>query len=321
LGAELVVRPTLLLADEVTSGLDSHSAIQILKILKNVASCGAAVMITIHQPTSAMFQIMDHVILLRRGRCMYQGTPAALPDYYAARGYPVPPNYSSAEWMVEVSQEAASEEDLEEQGFYTDFFADDNPYEAGILEGVKRCPSFYEPMDEKHVHVSFTTELWQLLRREALNMKRDSSATKIRYGAVILGGTLVAITLHNVVRNSLDSTSSFPSHVGALYLLVLATSIRMLIDLNDFVEALPLFMKEYSTGHYRLYTHTLARFTFEAVHGILQTFLFLLIVYFMIGFNGNFFYLLAVIFMFALILSSSAIMLGSLVSDPKNAKE
>jgi ABC-type multidrug transport system permease subunit len=95
----------------------------------------------------------------------------------------------------------------------------------------------------------------------------------------------------------------------------------MLIDLNDFVEALPLFMKEYSTGHYRLYTHTLARFTFEAVHGILQTFLFLLIVYFMIGFNGNFFYLLAVIFMFALILSSSAIMLGSLVSDPKNAKE
>jgi ABC-type multidrug transport system ATPase subunit len=320
LGAELVVRPTLFLADEVTSGLDSHSALQTLKILKKVASCGAAVLITIHQPTSAMFQIMDHVIFLRRGRCMYQGTPAALPDYVAVRGYPVPANYSSAEWMVEVSQMAASEEDLEEQGFYKDFPGDDDSTESRVVGALQRRASVYESM-EKHDHVSFATELWQLLKREALNVKRDSSATKIRYGTVILGGTLVAIDLNNVARNSLDSTSSFSSHVGALFLLMFVTSIRMLIDLNDFAGALPVFMKEYSTGHYRLWTHTLARFAFEVLHGILQTFLFLTIVYFSVGFNGNFFYLLAVMFMFALVLSSSAVMLGSIVSDPKNAKE
>jgi hypothetical protein len=91
---------------------------------------------------------------------MYQDTPAALPDCYAARGYPVPLNYSSAEWMVEVSQEAASEEDLEEQGFYKDFPADDDLSDFGAFRGVQRRPSVYEIMDKKHDHVSFTTEMW-----------------------------------------------------------------------------------------------------------------------------------------------------------------
>jgi hypothetical protein len=110
---------------------------------------------------------------------------------------------------------------------------------AGAFEGEKKCPSVYESTDEKHDNVSFTAELWQLLRREALNVKLDSSATKICCSTVILGGTLVAIHLNNIARNDLDSAISLLSHVGSLFLLsTFVTSIHMLIDLNDFVEAL-----------------------------------------------------------------------------------
>lgn len=50
LGMELVTKPSIVLLDEITSGLDSYNAVQVLETLKQVTMSGTTVLFTMHQP-------------------------------------------------------------------------------------------------------------------------------------------------------------------------------------------------------------------------------------------------------------------------------
>ncbi|ELU44174.1 ABC transporter CDR4 [Rhizoctonia solani AG-1 IA] len=72
IGVELAAKPQLLLfLDEVssppTSGLDSQSAWAIIEFLRSLAEQGQAILCTIHQPSSELFQSFDRLLLLRKG--------------------------------------------------------------------------------------------------------------------------------------------------------------------------------------------------------------------------------------------------------------
>lgn len=99
-GVELVVKPALVFLDEPTSGLDSYSAVQLCQVLKKVANAGSSVLFTIHQPSSEIFNSFDNLILMRKGRVMYQGPVADVPAYFADRGHPSPPHYNPADWVM-----------------------------------------------------------------------------------------------------------------------------------------------------------------------------------------------------------------------------
>lgn len=100
IGVELVVKPTLLFLDEPTSGLDSFSAVKLCQVLKKVANSGASVLFTIHQPSSNIFASFDRLILLHKGRVMYQGPVSQIKSYFGDRGYPSPPDYNPADWIM-----------------------------------------------------------------------------------------------------------------------------------------------------------------------------------------------------------------------------
>ena len=99
-GVELVVKPSLVFLDEPTSGLDSYSALQVVQVLKKVASAGASVLFTIHQPSSAIFNSLDHIILMKKGRVMFEGRVSGVNSFFAERGHPVPQNYNPADWIM-----------------------------------------------------------------------------------------------------------------------------------------------------------------------------------------------------------------------------
>lgn len=85
IGIELVAKPALLLfLDEPTSGLDSRkpnsfhspkgkltsteSAWSIVRLLRKLANSGQAILCTIHQPSSVLFEQFDRLLLLKKGR-------------------------------------------------------------------------------------------------------------------------------------------------------------------------------------------------------------------------------------------------------------
>ena len=68
IGVELASKPELLLfLDEPTSGLDGQSAWNIIRFLRKLADHGQAILCTIHQPSSLLFESFDRLLLLQRG--------------------------------------------------------------------------------------------------------------------------------------------------------------------------------------------------------------------------------------------------------------
>jgi ATP-binding cassette, subfamily G (WHITE), member 2, PDR len=53
--------------DEPTSGLDSQSAWAIVSFLQKLANSGQAVLLTIYQPSSILFQEFNNLLFLTKG--------------------------------------------------------------------------------------------------------------------------------------------------------------------------------------------------------------------------------------------------------------
>ncbi|CDF34030.1 unnamed protein product [Chondrus crispus] len=100
---ELLHSPSLLLADECTSGLDSSSAYTVINLLRQLCEEGRTVIATIHQPSSQMFALFDHILLLAAGRVAYFGPPAKVVEYFQGIGFPFPTHaYNPADYILEL---------------------------------------------------------------------------------------------------------------------------------------------------------------------------------------------------------------------------
>lgn len=109
IGVELAARPELLLfLDEPTSGLDSQTSWAICDLMKKLTRNGQAILCTIHQPSAALFQRFDRLLLLAKGgRTVYFGEvgneSSTLIDYFVRNGAPhFRPGTNPAEYMLEV---------------------------------------------------------------------------------------------------------------------------------------------------------------------------------------------------------------------------
>lgn len=108
IGVELASKPELLMfLDEPTSGLDSGAAFNIIRFLRKLADSGQALLVTIHQPSSVLFEYFDELILLKSGgRVVYHGELGKdsrhLIDYFERNGaHKCPPRANPAEYMLE----------------------------------------------------------------------------------------------------------------------------------------------------------------------------------------------------------------------------
>ncbi|KAF2091805.1 ABC drug exporter AtrF [Saccharata proteae CBS 121410] len=108
IGVELASKPELLMfLDEPTSGLDSGAAFNIVRFLRKLADAGQAILCTIHQPSSVLFENFDQLLLLKSGgRTVYFGELGkdsnTLLTYLERNGAKkCPPKTNPAEYMLE----------------------------------------------------------------------------------------------------------------------------------------------------------------------------------------------------------------------------
>ena len=66
----------VLLLDEPTSGLDSTTALSLVRTLKQLAlNYGQAIAVVVHQPRSSIFSLFDSLLLLSKGKSIFNGKP------------------------------------------------------------------------------------------------------------------------------------------------------------------------------------------------------------------------------------------------------
>jgi ABC-type multidrug transport system ATPase subunit len=322
-GVELVTKPALVFLDEPTSGLDSFSAVQLCQVLKKVANAGSSVLFTIHQPSSEIFNSFDHLILMNKGRVMYQGAVAAVPEYFGARNHPNPPNYNPADWIMNVAQSVELRQ-LDADGF----FPEDEREVQEAFEGDKTghdvlgltTHSVDNSVDTRSV--GFTTELRWLFHREVVNFRRDTTALGSKFGLTLFLGILIGVIFLGVGATDPSLPTNVNSRFGGLVICLMMGMFGTAQDaLLGFPTERPVFLREYSTNHYSVVSYFMSRLTMEAVVTLAQIFVLTITTYFMIDFQLDYLNFFFITYALSMASTAMAVLLGCSVEDPKLASE
>lgn len=83
IGLDMIGSADIYLFDEPTSGLSSKDSEHVVEIIRSM-SHNKIVLVTLHQPTSKLFQMFSKALLLDKGgRLVFYGTPAEMLSYFA----------------------------------------------------------------------------------------------------------------------------------------------------------------------------------------------------------------------------------------------
>eukprot|EP00741_Cyanophora_paradoxa_P004227 tig00000789_g4105.t1 len=115
IGCELVSGPSLVLADEPTTGLDSFQAERVMATMRRLAHDGHTVICTVHQPSSSIFRMIDDLLLLSEGEVVYHGPAKEAVAYFEGAGHACPEQTNPAEFFADlISIDYSSDESLHE---------------------------------------------------------------------------------------------------------------------------------------------------------------------------------------------------------------
>lgn len=84
IGLDMIGGADVFLFDEPTSGLSSKDAEHVIEIIRSMAH-NKIILVTIHQPTSKIFQMFSKAMLLDKGgKLVFYGTPREMLEYFAS---------------------------------------------------------------------------------------------------------------------------------------------------------------------------------------------------------------------------------------------
>ena len=84
IGVEIIDLPSLIFADEITTGLDASTAMEVMGLVRGLCDAGRVGIVTIHQPSMEVINLFDSMLVLAEGgRMIYQGPVQGLIGYFA----------------------------------------------------------------------------------------------------------------------------------------------------------------------------------------------------------------------------------------------
>lgn len=257
IAVELAANPALFFLDEPTSGLDSRAALVVMKAVKKVAATGRSVIVTVHQPSYALFSHFDALLLLKKGGSVtFFGTLG--PECGAMVGYfervcreavdcelePLGDGANPATWMLGACGEA-----------FAAAYADSELYESNLRE----CERWMRP-EPGSQPVSFPSEYAVstkrqrevLVNRMIINYWRGPAYNVARGGVTLL----IALIFGSVFTEQRpEAIATFTGGLGRIGLLYIATFFSGVIF---FTSAMPIMMDErrafYREKHSRMYS-------------------------------------------------------------------
>jgi ABC-type multidrug transport system ATPase subunit len=103
LASQLITSPRIVFLDEPTSGLDSHASFEVINFVRNICKKHSILVIaSIHQPSTATFNLFDKLLLLSLGSTIYNGPVSDVTRFFAAQGCEIPTYTNPAEHVLEL---------------------------------------------------------------------------------------------------------------------------------------------------------------------------------------------------------------------------
>lgn len=75
----------------------------LLQVLRHLAAGGRAIVCTVHQPSSRLYQQLDKLLMLSQGHTLYYGGSADAIEWFGRLGYQCPFGTSVADFVLDLA--------------------------------------------------------------------------------------------------------------------------------------------------------------------------------------------------------------------------
>jgi ABC transport system ATP-binding/permease protein len=351
IGLDMIGSADVYLFDEPTSGLSSKDSEHVIEIIRGMAH-NKIIVVTIHQPSSKIFQMFHKAILLDKGgRLVFFGTPSDMLRYFAEAehqhqfgadlGACAACGTTRPEFIFDVletplrdlSGDIIYEENNRGQltparRYSPEFWRD--KYEAfRLIQDVKQVPLRRDPVlplppvppqkprEPIRWHEEWT-QLRTLLRRAFTSKLRNRVNLVITIGVAPLLALLIATILRYSDSGQYDFASAYHIPTFLFLTLIVAMFLGLTNSADDIIRDRAVLQRERNLN-VRLSYYVLAKTVSLGVFALVQCILFVLIGNYILEIRGMFWFYLAIVFMTAMSGVSLGLVISSLVADPKTA--
>ncbi|KAK2452959.1 pleiotropic drug resistance protein [Trifolium repens] len=290
IAVELVANPSIIFMDEPTSGLDARAAAIVMRTVRNTVDTGRTVVCTIHQPSIDIFDSFDELLLMKLGGEQIYAGPLGrhcshLIHYFEAiEGVPkIKDGYNPATWMLEVTS-AGSEANLKVN--FTNVYRNSELYRRNkqLIQELS-----IPPQDSKDLY--FDTQYTQTmlaqckacLWKQHLSYWRNTSYTAVRLLFTTLIAILFGIIFWNIGLKRRKEQDLFNA-MGSMYASVIFIGVQNGASVQPVIAVeRTVFYRERAAGMYSALPYAIAQVIIELPHILVQTLVYGIIVYSMMG--------------------------------------
>mmetsp|Transcript_15731 Transcript_15731/g.26535 ORF Transcript_15731/g.26535 Transcript_15731/m.26535 type:complete len:505 (+) Transcript_15731:642-2156(+) len=304
IGVELITNPSLIFLDEPTTGLDSYTATQVMRILHRLAESGRTIIQTIHQPNSEIYENFDKLMLLAQGKIIYFNDKSEALPYFKGIGFECPDLTNPADYFMSImSIESIEAEDIDpndqqavqrshsniQQTYDQRIKHFVSSYEKSSLTSDPNAPleEGVSPIDHGDMSLysqSWCTEFAILSKRNFLSQLRIPQQSVFRVFGAVFVALLCILLYHNID----GSKAGVQNRLGVLFFLALNLGFSGVNNVGlVFPIERPVFLREVNNNMYRVSSYFWAKIVSELPGSLIIPVLQMTIVYFSVGLNTD----------------------------------
>ncbi|CAN6686278.1 unnamed protein product [Malus baccata var. baccata] len=317
---EVLMNPSLLILDEPTSGLDSTAAHRLLSTLGSLALKGKTIVTSIHQPSSQVYQMLDSVLVLCDGRCLYFGKGSEAINYFGSIGFAPAFPMNPADFLLDLANvcqlNGLGERDKPNMkeilvSSYNTLLAPKVKAECLDNTSAATKETTYVQSHcskERRTSIGDIVSTWfnqfHILLQRSLKERKHESFNSLRVLQVVAGALLAGLMWWQ--SDYLDIQDLLPSFNSVF----------------AFPQERAIFIKEQASGMYTLSSYFMARMVGDLPMELILPTIFLVMAYWMAGLKadmGAFLLTLLVLLGYVLVSQGLGLALGAAIMDAKQA--
>ncbi|KAK9797350.1 hypothetical protein WJX73_000657 [Symbiochloris irregularis] len=292
IAVELVSNPSIVFMDEPTSGLDARAAAVVIRVVRNIVNTGRTIVCTIHQPSTAVFEQFDELLLIKQGgRVIFSGLTGKesshlVEHFQSVEGVPkIAQGINPATWMLEISGRST------ENNLGVDFseIYDRSPLAKrtqDTIDSASQPKEGTQPLAFGSVYAqNFMSQMWICMQRSWITAWRneDYNATRV-YFTIILA--LLSGTIYWKLGSNTTTEQTILNAMGAVFISSTFLAIVQCVLVQPVISVERAVMyRERAAGMYNVMAWFFGLVAVECFYLLIQSILFTCIVYFSAGFE------------------------------------
>eukprot|EP00667_Euglena_gracilis_P001953 EG_transcript_1953 len=300
----MVTHMPVLMMDEISTGLDSATTFEICTALKSIARClKANVVVSLLQPTPETYSTFDEVMVMSAGQIAYLGPRHAVLPYFMELGFKCPEGKDTAEFLQEVTLPMGMEkyripgvqprcvvsksEDFGPAWQSSRQFQQRQEEDKALEEHSKYELSCLPANSFIHHKLTsnFTQNAFKMmqlcLKRQAILNIRNVPMIMQRIMQVIVGGLLLGSLFFQI---SLDD---YNSKYSVMYFALLFVSVTGFAMMPGIVEERRVVYRQTGSNFFHPLPYSIASNIVDIPLTVVETFIFMIIVYWMCGLSSS----------------------------------